>query len=103
RLRGGTTLMMPFEPEAVIRTIEEHRITVACVAPSMIWDLLDSPALGGADLSSLEVVLYGSAPAAPARLAEALEVLGPPLSQGYASTEGAHAMPVLPRPRHTTE
>jgi fatty-acyl-CoA synthase len=37
----------------------------------MIYVLLDSPARQGADLSSLQLVIYGASPMSPARLIEA--------------------------------
>ena len=100
RLRGGSGTVMPFDPEAVLRVIEEQRITAACLSPPMICDLLDCPALASADLSSLEVIFYASTPMGPARLAEALERLGPRLAQVYASTEATHAVSVLRRGEH---
>jgi fatty-acyl-CoA synthase len=53
----------------------------------MIYALLDHPAFERADLSSLETIIYGASPISPARLAEAIERLGPVFCQLYGQTE----------------
>ena len=60
-MRGGTVHMLKgFDPEAVFRTIERERINFTLLVPTMIYVLLDHPALDKTDLSSLELLLYGA-------------------------------------------
>ena len=60
-MRGGTVHMLKgFDPDAVFKTIERERINFTLFVPTMIYVLLDHPALDRTDLSSLELLLYGA-------------------------------------------
>jgi fatty-acyl-CoA synthase len=86
--RGGSVHMLSgFNPEEVVRTIEQERINTTLMVPTMVYTLLESPALKTADLSSLETVLYSAAPMSPPRLVEAIDRLGPIFAQLYAQSE----------------
>jgi fatty-acyl-CoA synthase len=76
-----------FDVERILNVISRERINMSFLVPAMIYALLDAPALCAGDLSSLELLLYGSAPMSPARLIEGLERLGPIFSQAYGQTE----------------
>jgi fatty-acyl-CoA synthase len=87
-MRGGTVHMLKgFDPEAVFRTIARERINFTLFVPTMIYMLLDHPALPKTDLSSLELLLYGASPMSPSRLLEGMERIGPVFSQLYGQTE----------------
>lgn len=82
--RGG------FDPEAIMALIEKERITNFSALGSMGPRLLDSPAFGRYDLSSLVNVGFGGAPTSPAlqqRLREAFPQAAASLSAGYGSSE----------------
>ena len=66
-LATGTklVLMRRFEPEACMALIEQERATSIGGVPTIPWQLLEHPARPRYDLSSLESVTYGGAPAAP--------------------------------------
>lgn len=86
--RGGTIhLMRSFDLQQALATIEREKINYTFLVPSMIYSLLDSPALAKHDLSSLELLLYGASPIAVPRLMEAMDRLGPVLSQVYGQSE----------------
>lgn len=98
--RGGTVhLQDGFDPGRVLETIERERITMTLAVPTMIYALLDHPALDRTDLSSLELLLYGASPMSPTRLAEGLERIGPVFSQLYGQTE-CYPISVLRRAEH---
>lgn len=78
--------MKGFDPEAVLRTIERERINFTLFLPTIIYILLDHPALASTDLSSLQLLLYGVTPMAPCRLVERIERIGPVFSQLYGQT-----------------
>src|SRR5260370_4080122 len=83
-IRGGTVHMLKgFDPDAVFKTIERERINFTLFVPTMIYVLLDHPALDKTDLSSLELLLYGASAMAPIRLVEGIERIGPLFSQLY--------------------
>ncbi|HEX2890657.1 AMP-binding protein [Vineibacter terrae] len=87
-LCGGTVhLLKGFDPEKFLATIARERINCTLMVPTMIYVLLDHPALDKTDLSSLELILYGASPMSPTRLVEGLERIGPVFSQLYGQTE----------------
>jgi fatty-acyl-CoA synthase len=87
-MRGGTVHMLRgFDPEAVLATIARERINFTLFVPTMVYVLLDHPALDRTDLSSLELVLYGASAMSPTRLVEGIERIGPVFSQLYGQTE----------------
>jgi fatty-acyl-CoA synthase len=87
-MRGGTVhLLRGFDPEAVFKTIARERINFTLLVPTMIYVLLDHPALDKTDLSSLELLLYGASAMSPSRLVEGIERIGPVFSQLYGQTE----------------
>jgi len=99
-MRGGTVHMLRgFDPEAVLRTIERERINFTLFVPTMIYVLLDHPALDRTDLTSLELLLYGASAMAPSRLVEGIARIGPVFSQLYGQTE-CYPMTVLRKKDH---
>jgi fatty-acyl-CoA synthase len=99
-LRGGTVhLMTGFDAEQVIHTIEAERINMTLLVPTMIYALLDHPALTKQSMASLELLLYGASPMSPSRLGEGLERIGPVFSQLYGQTE-CYPIAVLPKADH---
>lgn len=87
-LMGGTMVLHDgFEATAVLGLIERERVTSIVITPAMLYALQDHPALASTDLSSLAVVTCGGSSAAPARLTEAIERLGPVLRIVYAMSE----------------
>jgi len=100
-LKSGTYAMTQgFTPEKFIRLVEQHRITATFLVPTMIYVLLDSPARQGADLSSLQLVIYGASPMSPARLTEGIREFGPVFMQLYAQTEAPNTVTVLHQHEH---
>jgi fatty-acyl-CoA synthase len=100
-LRGGTVFLHAgFNPERFLRTIATERINLCFGVPTMIYVLLDHPALDGTDLASLETFLYAAAPMSPTRLAECLERVGPVFTQYYGQTESAGMGTVLTKQDH---
>ncbi|MFC4251225.1 AMP-binding protein [Sinimarinibacterium flocculans] len=100
-LRGGTMHVLPaFEPVAVMRAIQTHRINCIMLVPTMIYALLDHPRFNAFDLSSLETVFYGASAIAPARLKEAIERIGPVFMQFYGQAEAPMCVTVLRKAEH---
>jgi long-chain acyl-CoA synthetase len=64
-MSGGTlVLMRRWDPEAAMALIARERCTHAGGVPTIAWQLIAHPARANYDLSSLEVISYGGAPAA---------------------------------------
>jgi fatty-acyl-CoA synthase len=57
------------------------------MVPTMLYRLLDHLAATGEQPPQFETVVYGSAPVAPSRLLEAMDVFGPVLIQLFGQTE----------------
>jgi fatty-acyl-CoA synthase len=102
-LRGGVVYLLPrFDPAQVLATVQEERISMSLLVPTMIYALLDEPSLTRSDLSSLELLLYGASPMSPTRLLEAIERIGPVFSQLYGQTE-CYPISLLQRADHDPE
>jgi acyl-CoA synthetase (AMP-forming)/AMP-acid ligase II len=87
---GGTHVIIPaFEPELVIRTIAEERVTRTLLVPTMINMILGNPALEDYDLSSLRRVAYGASPMPAELQRKALSRLSCEWYQAYGMTEAA--------------
>ena len=70
-LQSGTklVLMHRWEPEAAMALIQAERVTSAGGVPTIAWQLIEHPARAQYDLSSLESMSYGGAPASAALVA----------------------------------
>lgn len=100
-LRSGTFVMAKgFDPQRFFQLVERHRITSAFLVPTMIYVLLDSPEIDTADCSSLQLVIYGASPMAPARLEEGMRRFGPVFMQLYGQSEAPNAVTVLRKQDH---
>jgi len=84
-------LMHKWDPELAMQLIERERVTNAGGVPTIAWQLLEHPALGKYDLSSLESISYGGAPAAAdlvARLKEKFPKVVPGTGWGMTEVSG---------------
>jgi fatty-acyl-CoA synthase len=100
-LRSGTVIVVRgFDAAGFGALVARHRVTMTFLVPTMIYRLLDEPALDAAALAGLEVVVYGAAPIAPARLAEAVRRFGPVFMQLYGQTEAPNVVTALRRADH---
>jgi len=100
--RAGTNyLHREFDPELILRTIQDERITITHMAPTMIQMLLDHPRIDDFDLSSLRMIVYSAAAMPTALLRRGLEKLGPVFLQMYGQTEGSGT--ILPIEAHNPD
>ncbi|WP_112664420.1 class I adenylate-forming enzyme family protein [Microvirga flavescens] len=87
--RAGTVVIQKgFDAQAILSAIEEEKITVTHMAPTMIQSLLDSPHMGTTDTSSLRMIVYAAAPMPIPVLKRGLKLLGPVFQQQFGQTEG---------------
>jgi long-chain acyl-CoA synthetase len=87
---GGSVFLLPkFDPEAVLRLIDEERLTHLHLVPIMMRRLLQLPAAvcDRYDLSSLEIVVHGAAPCPPEVKRRMIEWWGPIIHEYYGTTE----------------
>ncbi len=87
-LRRDTLVLQDgFDASAVLAAIQQHRIDTLSLTPPRLAAVLDHPALTSTDVSSVRSLSLGAAPLPPHRLAQALDVFGPVVGQGYGLTE----------------
>ena len=85
---GGTHVLSPSaDPESMLALIEQHRVTILFLPPTIIYMLLAHPRLKHYDCSSLRTFLFGAAPMSVDKLREAIDHFGPILCHLYGSTE----------------
>jgi len=104
-LAGSTHVFIPmFTPAGTIKAIEENSVTHALLVPVMIQMVINDPSIKGADMSSLEFILYGASPIAESVLIQAMNTFSKAqFGQGYGQTELAPLATMLAPKYHTTE
>ena len=85
---GGRIVIMPkADLGEFLRLVAHRRVTHTFLPPTLIYMLLEHPALPATDLSSLQCFWYGAAPMSATRLEEALTRIGPVMGQLFGQTE----------------
>ena len=84
---GGTiTLHRKFDPNAMLRDLEERKPTHTLSVPAVLQAVMSLPRWKDADLSSLKLLMTGSS-TVPLPIIEAIQSRGIPVGQVYGSTE----------------
>ena len=104
-LAAGTHVVLPrFDVDAFLDAVEQERVTITIIVPTMLARLVRHPELERRDLSSLRLLCYGASPMPEAVLREALERMpGIRLLQSYGMTELSPVATVLTPEYHTFE
>lgn len=85
---GGRIVIMPKpDLDAFLGLIAQYRVTHTFLPPTLIYMLLQHPALDSTPRDSLQCFWYGAAPMSAARLEEALQRIGPVMAQLFGQTE----------------
>ncbi|UCG33360.1 MAG: long-chain-fatty-acid--CoA ligase [Phycisphaerales bacterium] len=85
---GGRHVMQRrFDPAGVLSTIEQERITITNLIPTMLNAMVHHPHARSADCRSLRLILSGGAPIAPALVERIIQTLGCDYAQTYGMTE----------------
>jgi long-chain acyl-CoA synthetase len=101
---GVTSIIVrELDPAAVVRLIEQHRITHAFLVPAAIQFMLAVPGIDEADFSSLRIFVYGASPISETVLAQAIETFGCKFWQAYGLTETTGTVVNLPPEDHDPE
>ena len=94
---GGTDYYLEkFDPETVLRTIQEKRITVWGGVPVMLQSVLDHPDFSGTDLSSINEISYSGGATSKPLLERLCREICPAITSMYALTEAAGAATAIP-------
>ncbi|HEX5224950.1 MAG TPA: AMP-binding protein [Solirubrobacteraceae bacterium] len=83
------TIMTSFDAEEFLRIVEEHRVTVVQMVPTMFVRMLALPeeVRSRYDTSSLRWIVHAAAPCPPDVKRAMIEWLGPIIAEYYGSTE----------------
>lgn len=85
---GHTMVFMHhWDAEEALDIIERERVQITGGVPTIAWQLLDHPARESYDLSSLELITYGGAPAAPELVRRLYAEFGVQPGSGWGMTE----------------
>jgi len=85
---GATISVLPgFDAEAVMRTIQDHRVTHMFLPPTALYTMLQHPNVRDYDYSSLRYFLLAGSPVSPDKLRQAVEIFGECMCQSYGQTE----------------
>jgi acyl-CoA synthetase (AMP-forming)/AMP-acid ligase II len=86
---AGHTLvfMRKWDPLEAMAIIERERVQMTGGVPTIAWQLLEHPERSRFDLSSLETISYGGAPAAPELVRRIREEFGALPGNGWGMTE----------------
>jgi acyl-CoA synthetase (AMP-forming)/AMP-acid ligase II len=86
---AGHTLvfMRKWDPLEAMAIIERERVQITGGVPTIAWQLLEHPERSRFDLSSLEQISYGGAPAAPELVRKIREEFGALPGNGWGMTE----------------
>jgi long-chain acyl-CoA synthetase len=98
-LCGGSLVILPgFDPVAVIRAIDRHRVTYMTGVPAMYKLMLaEKETLARHDVRSIRYALCGSAEVPEELLVEFQRVFGAPIAESYGLTEGGPVPCANPR------
>ena len=97
---GHTVLLREVVPSRLVEAIARHRVTHTFLVPTVVQALLQVDGVQQADLSSLELLMYGAAPMGDVLLRRAMSVLRCRFIQAYGMTETSGTVVVLPPQDH---
>jgi long-chain acyl-CoA synthetase len=96
-MAASMVLAPKFEPQKILETIQNQKVTVFCGVPTMYSALLANPDLGKYDLTSIRVCISGASSLSPQIQRQFMKVTGGFLAEGYGLTEASpvtHCTPV---------
>ena len=101
-MQGASSVYLPkFNPDALLRTIEEFRVTFALLVPTMLMLTLQSGKVPQYDTSSLKQIIYGASPMSVEWVREAFAAFPEvEFAQGYGLTETAPLLTMLDHRSH---
>ncbi len=86
---GHTVLMADVDVAAIVDLIPRYSVTHTFMVPAVVQALLNSPDVADADVTSLELLMYGASPMGDVLLRQAIEALGCGFMHAYGMTESA--------------
>jgi long-chain acyl-CoA synthetase len=101
---GSSVILPAFEPEAALRAIQDHKISITIWVPTMVNMAVHFPGVEDFDLSSLVDMMYGASPMPEAVVRRAMEVMPHTrFHHSYGQTESAPILAMLEPDRHVLD
>ncbi len=94
-LRGCTQHLLTFDPEKVLNLIQEEKVNITIMVPTMINMLTNFPDVAKYDCSSMEAIPFAGSPLPVAQWKKAVDVFGNIFVSCYGFTEGCGTLTVL--------
>ncbi|MBA2764774.1 MAG: AMP-binding protein [Thermoleophilaceae bacterium] len=99
--RGGTVVIHDgVDPQALLESIQRHRVTRIFLPPTAIYSLLAQENVRDFDYSSLRHFIYAAAPMSVSKLKESIEVFGPVMTQTFGQAEAPMILTVMSPQEH---
>ena len=101
-IQGAANAYLPkFNPDALLTTIEQFRVTFALLVPTMLMVTLQSGKVAHYDVSSLKQIIYGASPMSADWIKSAFKAFpNVEIAQGYGLTETAPLLTMLDHQSH---
>ncbi len=101
-IQGAASVYLPkFDPDALLRTVEEFKVSFALLVPTMLMLTLQSGKVPQYDVSSLKQIIYGASPMSADWVKAAFEAFpNVEIAQGYGLTETAPLLTMLDHRSH---
>jgi acyl-CoA synthetase (AMP-forming)/AMP-acid ligase II len=98
---GGTIVVHDgVRPDRIIASIARHRVSRLFLPPTAIYALLSHPDVRAGDYRSLRHFIYAAAPMSSDKLAEAMDVFGPVMTQTFGQVEAPMICTVMTPAEH---
>ena len=91
------------DPETVLKTIQQEKITLINMVPTLIYNLVNYPKVRDFDISSVRGIHYAASPIHPKTLRAAITLFGKIFVQYYGLTEAAGYCTILREDEHVDE
>jgi acyl-CoA synthetase (AMP-forming)/AMP-acid ligase II len=96
----AVAVLRQFDPPLVLEAITRERPSLLTLTPTMIQMLLDHPAAGATDFSSLRLMLYAGSPISLGLIKRAIARMACQFMQFYGATEANGAFSILRPEEH---
>jgi long-chain acyl-CoA synthetase len=97
---GHTVLMREVDIVQLLTLIPRHKVTHTFLVPAVVQSLLNTPGIELADLSSMQLLMYGASPMGDVLLRRAIDVLGCNFMHAYGMTESSGTVVCLGPEKH---
>ncbi|WP_458413097.1 class I adenylate-forming enzyme family protein [Schinkia sp. CFF1] len=92
-----------FDPELVLTHLEQNRITLTFMVPTMIYRVIDTINGRRPNFSNLRTIVYGAAPITVERLKQGLDIFGPVFTQLFGQSEAPNFISRLRKSDHSLD